>query len=59
MDLFLLQKSNEKKKQNKTKRTDPNGKRHGNVKELQERICTLNICGIKDKDPDIVEFMKK
>ena len=22
-------------------------------------ICTLNICGIKDKDPDIVEFMKK
>ena len=22
-------------------------------------MCTLNICGIKDKDPDIVQFMKK
>ena len=29
------------------------------MKGLRERICALNICGIKDKDPDIVEFMKK
>ena len=54
MDLFLLQKTN-KEKDGRTK----NGKRPGNVKGLRERIYTLNICGIKNKDPDIVEFMKK
>ena len=54
MDLFLLQKTN-KEKDGRTK----NGKRPGNVKGLRERIYTLNIRGIKNKDPDIVEFMKK
>ena len=54
VDLFLLRKTNEEKDGRPKTEND-----RETLKEYKKRICTLNICEIKDKDPDIVEFMKK
>ena len=44
-----------------TKKQTDGPKRKTTWKRLgqRERICTLKVCGIRDKDPNIVEFMKK
>ena len=38
---------------------DQNGKRTGNGKGQRERTSIWNVCGIKDKEPEITDFMKK
>ena len=43
------------------KRTDQNGKRtgHGQRERTSEVTGTWNVCGLKDKEPKIIEFKKK
>ena len=50
----MLQKTNEEKDGQTKTEIDLE-----TLMDYEKSICTLNICGIEDKDLDIVEFMKK